>query len=67
MKSKLKVYRLKQMSLVPDEYGKHLKIKMVSKYDGQGKFIKHEKLDENMMEILSTSWILPSEVVKEDK
>ena len=42
-------YRLKQISLVPDKYGKHLKIKMVSAYTGDGKFIKHIKLDEDML------------------
>lgn len=60
MASNFIVYRLKQISLEPDKYGKHVKIKMISKYDGHGKFIKHVKLDENMLEILSNSFIMPS-------
>ena len=59
------VYRFKQLSLVPDKYGKHLKIKMVSMHDGHGKFIKHVKLDEDMLSILSESFILPNEPMEE--
>ena len=51
-------YQLKQISLVPDKYGNHLKIKMVSMYTGDGKFIKHVKLDDNMLDILSEGWIV---------
>ena len=51
-------YRLKQVSLVPDKYGKHLKIKMVAAYTGDGKFIKHIKLDEDMLDIISKGWIV---------
>ena len=54
-------YRLKQISLEPDKYGKHLKIKMVSAYTGDGKFIKHVKLDEDMLNILSEGWIVYNE------
>ena len=54
-------YRLKQISLEPDEYGKHLKIKMVSAYTGDGKFIKHVKLNEDMLTILSEGWIVYNE------
>ena len=57
-------YKLKQISLVPDKYGKHLKIKMVSTYTGDGKFIKHIKLDEDMLNILSEGWIVHNEPVK---
>ena len=59
-------YKLKQISLVPDKYGKHLKIKMVSAYTGDGKFIKHIKLDEDMLNILSESWIVYNEPIKND-
>ena len=59
-------YRLKQISLVPDKYGKHLKIKMVSMYAGDGKFIKHIKLDEDMLKILSEGWIVYNEPIKEN-
>ena len=62
------VYRLKQISLEPDQYGQHLKIKMVSMYDGHGKFIKHVKLDKDMLTILSESFVLPNEpITKENK
>ena len=60
------VYRLKQMSLEPDKYGKHLKIKMVSMYDGHGKFIKHVKLDEDMLNILSESIIMPNKPIEKE-
>ena len=56
-------YRLKQISLVPDKYGKHLKIKMVSAYTGDGKFIKHVKLDDNMLDILSEGWIVYNKTI----
>ena len=59
-------YRLKQISLVPDKYGKHLKIKMVSAYTGDGKFIKHIKLDEDMLNILSEGWIVYNEPLKNE-
>ena len=62
-------YRLKQISLVPDKYGKHLKIKMVSAYTGDGKFIKHLKLDEDILNILSEGWIVynkPAEIEEEE-
>tara|TARA_R100000501_G_C2535449_1_gene56553 strand:- start:283 stop:516 length:234 start_codon:yes stop_codon:yes gene_type:complete len=59
-------YQLKQISLVPDKYGKHLKIKMVSAYTGDGKFIKHLKLDEDILDILSEGWIVYNKPVKND-
>ena len=51
-------YKIKQVSLVPDEYGKHIKVKMMSMYD-KGKFVKHIKLDEKALDILNTSLVLP--------
>tara|TARA_R110002074_G_scaffold76349_2_gene173766 strand:+ start:506 stop:766 length:261 start_codon:yes stop_codon:yes gene_type:complete len=59
-------YRLKQISLEPDKYGKHLKIKMVSAYTGDGKFIKHIKLDEDMLNILSEGWIVYNEPAEKE-
>ena len=59
-------YRLKQISLEPDKYGKHLKIKMVSAYTGDGKFIKHLKLNEDILDILSEGWIVYNEPVEND-
>ena len=62
------VYKLKQISLEPDQYGQHLKIKMVSMYDGHGKFIKHVKLDKDMLIILSESFVMPNQpITKENK
>jgi len=60
-------YQLKQISLVPDKYGKHLKIKMVSAYTGDGKFIKHLKLNEDILDILSEGWIVYNEIEKKEK
>ena len=60
-------YRLKQISLVPDKYGKHLKIKMVSAYTGDGKFIKHIKLDKDILNILSEGWIVYNKTKKKEK
>ena len=54
-------YYIKQASLEPDKYGKHIKIKMISAYTGDGKFIKHVKLDETMLEKLKKGCIIPSE------
>ena len=59
-------YRLKQISLEPDEYGKHLKVKMVSMYTGDGKFIKHVKLDEDVLNILSEGWIVYNEPAQQE-
>ncbi len=61
------VYRFKQASLVPDKYGKHLKIKMVSMYDGHGKFIKHVKIDEDILKVLSESWLMPNVPVSQEE
>jgi hypothetical protein len=41
-------YKLKQISLEPDDYGQHLKIKMVTKYEN-GKYAGHVKLDDKMV------------------
>lgn len=57
-------YKLKQISLEPDKYGKHIKIKMISKYDKEGKFIKHVKLDEKMLSILLESFVLPNKPIE---
>ena len=39
---------------------------MVSMYDGHGKFIKHVKLDDDMLKTLSESWIMPNEPVRQE-
>ena len=52
-------YKIKQVELVPDKYGKHIKIKMISAYTGSGKFVKHIKLDETAIKLLKNGTILP--------
>ena len=52
-------YKIKQVALVPDEYGKHITIKMISAYTGSGKFVKHIKLDEATIELLKNGTIIP--------
>ncbi len=53
-------YYIKQAELVPDKYGKHIKIKMISAYTGNGKFVKHMKLDKGLLQDLKDSVILPA-------
>lgn len=53
-------YYIKQAELVPDKYGKHIKIKMISAYTGNGKFVKHMKLDKELLQDLKDSVILPA-------
>ena len=62
-----KKYKFKQMSLEPDKYGKHLKIKMLSQYDEKGNYIKHVKLDENALDIINNGWFIPSETLNLEK
>jgi hypothetical protein len=59
------VYKLNKISLEPDEYGAHLKIKMMSKYNEEGKYVKHIKLDEKAIEILKNSFLMPTKKEKE--
>ena len=51
-------YKLNKIELVPDKYGLHLKVGMVTKLDENGKYIKHEKIDENLVKILKNSFVL---------
>ena len=48
-------YKIKQAKLVPDKYGKHIVIKMISAYTGKGKFVKHIKLDDKSLKMLKLS------------
>ena len=50
-------YKMKQVSLVPDKYGNNLIVKMVTKYK-DGKFVKHIKLDEDAVKILTFGTIV---------
>ena len=51
-------YKLNQISLKPDKFGQHLIIKMVTKYDNNGKYIKHEKIDEDIVNILKNNFVI---------
>mgnify|MGYP003133679680 FL=1 len=53
-------YYIKQAELVPDKYGKHIKTRMISAYTGNGKFVKHMKLDKELLQELKDSVILPA-------
>ena len=53
-------YKMKQVSLVPDKYGNNLIVKMVTKYK-DGKFVKHIKLDEDAVKILTLGTIVKRE------
>lgn len=44
--------KIKKAELVPDKYGKHIKISMVGIYDHSGKWLKWIPLDEVLIEIL---------------
>ena len=53
-------YKIKQASLVPDKYGNHIKVKMMTKYK-DGKFVKHIKLDDDAIRILNYGLIVRDE------
>lgn len=59
-------YKLNKISLVPDKYGHHLKIGMVTAIDGHGKYIKHVKINNELVSILKEGFLLPSEIQEED-
>lgn len=50
-------YKMKQVSLIPDIYGNNLIVKMITKYK-DGKFVKHIKLDEDAVKILTFGTII---------
>ena len=51
-------YKLKQISLVPDKYGQHIVSKMVTKYDDDGKYVKHIPLNEETISLLENSFVM---------
>ena len=53
-------YKIKQASLVPDKYGNHIQVKMMTKYK-DGKFVKHIKLDDDAIRILNYGLIVRDE------
>ena len=58
-------YKLNQVTLEPDQYGRHLRIKMVTMYVSQGKYVKHVKLDEDILEILAEGVVIPNQLAAE--
>ena len=53
-------YKLNQASLKPDKYGNHLIIKMVTQYDDNGKYVKHVRIDETIIEMLKNNFVIES-------
>jgi len=51
-------YKLKQISLAPDRYGQHIVIKMVTKYDDNGKYVKHIPLNEETVSLLKNGFVM---------
>lgn len=44
--------KIKKASLIPDNFGKHIKITMIGEYDESGKWIKWVKLDHKIIDLL---------------
>ena len=51
-------YKLNKITLVPDKYGYHLKIGMITKLDNNGKYIKHVKINEDIVNILKNNFVI---------
>jgi len=51
-------YKLNQISLIPDKYGHHIIIKMITKYDDNGKYVKHIPINEEAINILKNSFVM---------
>ena len=51
-------YKLNQISLVPDKYGHHIVIRMVTKYDENGKYVKHIPINEKTISILKNIFVM---------
>ena len=58
------IYKIKQVSIEPDQYGNNLVVKMITKYDDNGKYIKHIKLDQDAKLLLETGVLIPEESLK---
>ena len=58
------IYKIKQVSIEPDQYGNNLVVKMITKYDDNCKYIKHIKLDQDAKVILETGVLIPEESLK---
>jgi hypothetical protein len=51
-------YRMKNVKLIPDNFGMTIEIKMLSAHTGSGKFIKNLKLDEEALTIIKEGVII---------
>jgi len=54
-------YRLKNVKLVPDNYGMTIEVKMVSVHKGDGTFVKNLKIDDDALKIIKEGWIVYNE------
>ena len=55
---KQRVFKLKNMKLVPDNYGMTIEVKMISAHDLEGKFKENIKINEDSLDILKNGWII---------
>lgn len=51
-------YYMKNVKLVPDNYGMTIEVKMLSAHKGDGTFIKNLKLDEEALRIIKEGVIV---------
>ena len=51
-------YKLNQIGIKPDRYGNHLVIKMVTQYDDNCKYIKHIKINDEVVEMLKNNFVV---------
>ena len=51
-------YKMKNVNLVPDEYGMKIEIKMLSAETGKGKFVKNLKLNDDALRIIKEGIIV---------
>ncbi len=54
-------YRLKNVKLVPDNYGMTIEVKMVSVHKGDGTFVKNLKIDDDVLKVIKEGWIVYNE------
>ena len=55
---KFRVLKMNQVSLVPDKYGSHIRIKQLTEFDEFGDYVKHIPLTKETIEDLKGSFIL---------
>ena len=51
-------YKLNRISLVPDKFGQYIAIKMITKYDKDGNYIKHIPLNETTVDLLKNCYLV---------